>query len=248
MEKESLKKTELKNIKETLTENLRILNKQNTIESIEETNFQSNDSFIVRNFIPSKYPSSNWIHVSDEEVDVTQLDLKSYDLGKKILRQPRKILHTEIRNWILFPFQQKQTRFNSKSIQNIIKIYFEIDELYKKINTTILEINHKIDSSNTELTRVVGKADTELSKKIENISKTYSGYVHSGYAHIMEVYGGKLSDISFNLKGVPAQSQIALKMTCVDVIIDSVKCAISFMSCKFELNELNAEVVDSFKD
>jgi len=49
-----------------------------------------------------------------------------------------------------------------------------------------------------------GRHDDATRNLLERIFKTFSGYVHASYAHIMEVYNGATFD--FNLKGVPCGS------------------------------------------
>jgi hypothetical protein len=47
-----------------------------------------------------------------------------------------------------------------------------------------------------------GRHDDDTRNQLERIFKTFSGYVHASYTHIMEVYNGATFD--FNLKGVPS--------------------------------------------
>jgi len=106
MEDGTKKKIEFKNIKDILSENLRIQNAQESNEN------KSDDSHTIthpsiQEETPIKAPSYFRQPFSQQDWDVTQLDLKKVNLGKKILHPFRKSLHREIRDWILFPFQKK---------------------------------------------------------------------------------------------------------------------------------------------
>jgi len=46
--------------------------------------------------------------------------------------------------------------------------------------------------------------DEETRTRILRIYETFSGYVHANYAHVMQNYGGRPPDLSFNLAGVPS--------------------------------------------
>jgi len=137
MEKDILKKIEKKNLKDVVSENLRLSN-------IQEKHFVKEERF-------RRFP------ISTDEANVTELESKSVNSGKKILKGLRKILHREIRDWLVFPFQKKQSNFNKKILQNITEIYSEID-LHKQRHEKIME-----------------QFESNLEQKIESIvDKNYS--------------------------------------------------------------------------
>jgi len=161
-----MKNESIKNLKDVLKENLRLLNVEKEIKTNEDKKNPNNS--VTKEILSSKTPSSNRILVTEDELDVTLVDLKSYDPSKKFLRKIRKILHTEIRDWVLFPFQKKQTKFNLKTIQNIEKIYSELDGLYYKSDTTFAELYKKIEKANAELEEVLLDSNAEFSKRLDN--------------------------------------------------------------------------------
>lgn len=58
-----------------------------------------------------------------------------------------------------------------------------------------------------------GGPDDETHKRVERVYKTYSGYVHANYAHIMEVYS---PNPGFNLRGCLSIEQRKMRMEIVD--------------------------------
>jgi hypothetical protein len=52
-----------------------------------------------------------------------------------------------------------------------------------------------------------GKHDDQSKEMITSVYKTFCGYTHAGYAHILEMFGGDSSSMSFNLSGVPSHNQ-----------------------------------------
>jgi len=77
---------------------------------------------------------------------------------------------------------------------------------------------------------------------LERIFKTFSGYVHSKYAHIMEVYGGRQRN--FNLNGIPSAAQKALHAEHIKLMASSILHAAHFISNKLGLNEIQREIFD----
>jgi len=78
--------------------------------------------------------------------------------------------------------------------------------------------------------------DEEVKQTIHRIYKTNSGYIHASYAHIMEVFGG--TGPSFNLSGVPSQTQVSIRMEIVEAAKTTVVQAIAFVAQKFGKRDL----------
>ncbi|MEW5728764.1 MAG: hypothetical protein AB1918_13140 [Pseudomonadota bacterium] len=87
-----------------------------------------------------------------------------------------------------------------------------------------------------------GRHDDATQKVMEGIHKTFSGYIHANYAHVMEVYNGGTDD--FNLAGVPSPSLRAERMQYVDVAATSVLLAAAFIAQTLGLHELHREFVE----
>ncbi|MGC9197127.1 MAG: hypothetical protein ACP5IL_17030 [Syntrophobacteraceae bacterium] len=106
-------------------------------------------------------------------------------------------------------------------------------------NKEPMVLTKKIRSS---VVRVLnGEHDDALRKLLERIFKTFSGYVHADYAHIMEVYNGAAFD--FNVKGVPAIEQRVMRMDHVEVAAISVLYAAAFIARTLDMTELNQEIM-----
>lgn len=84
-----------------------------------------------------------------------------------------------------------------------------------------------------------GRHDDATQKVMEGTHKTFSGYIHANYAHVMEVYNGGPDD--FNLAGVPSASLRAERMQYVDVAVTSVLLAAAFIAQTLTLHELHVE-------
>lgn len=85
-----------------------------------------------------------------------------------------------------------------------------------------------------------GAHDDATRKLLEKIHKTFSGYVHASYSHIMEVYNGHTRD--FNLRGVPSPAQHDGQMQHVDLAANSVLDAAAFIARTLGLTELQREI------
>jgi len=171
MENDSVKKIKLKNLKDVLIENLRIHNEkklQSTSKTIESHASEQN---INPEQNEPKKPPYNRISVSEEELDVMQLELKDLNAGKKSLKSIRKSLHKEIRDWVLSPFQRKQTDFNRKTFQNFTQAFTELDYSSERIDVNlkkIWDLQTKIDSTKNEIDQSILENKTKLDQKLDS--------------------------------------------------------------------------------
>lgn len=85
--------------------------------------------------------------------------------------------------------------------------------------------------------------DERVKGHLTNIYKTFSGYTHAGYAHIMQMFGGPTQNLSFNLSGIPSQQQKDMHMELVLEAYKSVLHTIAHVSRTFGLKELHREVM-----
>jgi len=182
MENDSVKKIKLKNLKDVLIENLRIHNEkklQSTSKTIESHASEQN---INPEQNEPKKPPYKRISVSEEELDVMQLELKDLNAGKKSLKSIRKSLHKEIRDWVLSPFQRKQTDFNRKTFQNFTQAFTELDYSSKRIDANlkkIWDLQTKIDSTKNEIDQKLASSESKLEQKVVDIVDKKSKSVFS---------------------------------------------------------------------
>jgi len=73
--------------------------------------------------LESSYNRENF---SDDEYNLSLLDLRTIFKGKKGLRKIRLLLHRQIRDLVVFPSQTKQSEINAKIIRNFNEIYYEL--------------------------------------------------------------------------------------------------------------------------
>jgi hypothetical protein len=91
---------------------------------------------------------------------------------------------------------------NTSNIDQFVKEFFG-----GSIDGYLSDETHQVPTKKirSAVVRVLkGRHDDATRNLLERIFKTFSGYVHASYAHIMEVYNGATFD--FNLKGVPCGS------------------------------------------
>jgi hypothetical protein len=76
---------------------------------------------------------------------------------------------------------------------------------------------------------------------IQRIHKTFCGYVHAGYAHIMESYGGGPRP-SLNLTGIPSSEERQKRLEHVKLAASSVLYCGAFIAHAVGLEELRREI------
>jgi hypothetical protein len=89
----------------------------------------------------------------------------------------------------------------SAHAEQFIKNFFE-GTIDGYLGTTVHQVQRdKIRSARVRVLK--GRHDDAMQKMLERIYKTFGGYTHAGYAHVMEVYNG--GQDNFNLDGVPSE-------------------------------------------
>lgn len=87
------------------------------------------------------------------------------------------------------------------------------------------------------------KQDERIKKSLTNVYKTFSDYIHAGYSHIMENFGGPIPNRSFNISGIPSQEQKDIRMQNVIEAYKDVLYAIGHVAHTFGLKELYRDVM-----
>ncbi len=87
--------------------------------------------------------------------------------------------------------------------------------------------------------------DEHTKELITNVYKTFSGYTHAGYSHIMQMFGGTKPNLHFNISGVPSRQQRAMHMELVSEAYKSVLCAIAYAAQTLGLEQLRSDVVQA---
>ena len=139
-------------------------------------------------------------------------------------------------------FLLEQYPKSSGHVNKFVKAFFETTiDGYLNVETEHIQ-TRKIHSA---MVRALSgfKENEETRARISRIYKTFCGYTHANYAHIMEIYGGIPPDLSFNLSGVPSVQQREKNMLLVEQAYLSVLYSIGFAAKKFGLTELYLEVL-----
>jgi len=87
--------------------------------------------------------------------------------------------------------------------------------------------------------------DERIRRSLIKVYKTFSGYTHAGYAHIMQMYGGSEDLRSFNVSGIPSQTQRDMHMQLVEAAHDSLLYEMAYVAKTFGLHDLHREIVQS---
>jgi hypothetical protein len=95
------------------------------------------------------------------------------------------------------------------------------------------------------MVRVLHGNDEQTRAMLERLHKTFSGYVHTNYAHIMEMYNGRAFD--FNLAGISDVHPRLIRMEHVELAANAVSHVAAFAADKIGLKDLFREIVQSWK-
>ena len=137
-------------------------------------------------------------------------------------------------------FLLEQYPETSDDVKQFIKAFFETT-IDGHLNVKTRYVPTKKIHSAMVRALTISKQDEKIHASVTNIYKTFSGYTHANYSHIMQIYGGIPSN--FNLPGVPSIQQRAMHMELVEQAYYSVLYSIGFAANKFGLAELFREVV-----
>jgi hypothetical protein len=91
---------------------------------------------------------------------------------------------------------------------------------------------------------LTGNEQDETTKRnLTNVYKTFSGYTHAGYSHIMQMYGGSRSHQSFNISGIPSQAQRDMHMQLVLEAHKSLLYVMAYVATTFGLVKLHRDIM-----
>ena len=121
---------------------------------------------IITNETPKK---SNLEIFSEEEINVGELELKNPNTGNRLIRKLRILLHNEIRDWIVRPFQKKQTKFNRKVAQSITTIKTKTDSVKADMNSVKADIRKLVEESLKLDKAIENTIHFNLDRRIDNI-------------------------------------------------------------------------------
>jgi len=131
----------------------------------------------------------------------------------------------------------------SNNVDQFVKSFFE-----STIDGYLSATTHPVPTKKirSAMVRVLkNREDQETHTRIEAIYKTFSGYVHANYAHIMETYGG--NNLNFNLAGVTSARQRQMRLEHVELAQNSILHSAAFIAQVVGLEELHREIVQSWR-
>jgi hypothetical protein len=127
----------------------------------------------------------------------------------------------------------------SPNVDQLIKAFFETTIDGFLLSETAPVPKKKIIAARVRLLK--GGPDDNTHKMIHRIYKTFSGYVHANYSHIMETYNGFTNN--FNLGGVPSVIERRKRLEFVTLKSNDVLLAAAFVAGKLGLDQLRGEIV-----
>lgn len=129
----------------------------------------------------------------------------------------------------------------SNNVERFITAFFEgtVDS-YLSISRPPLA-RDKIRSAVVRILK--GSHDDSTQKMLEKIYRTFCGYVHADYAHIMEIYNGGTDD--FNLGGVLSIRRRKEWLEHVELAANSVLMAATFTAYKLGYGEIGATMAQA---
>jgi hypothetical protein len=125
----------------------------------------------------------------------------------------------------------------SPDVEKFVKAFFEhtIDG-YLDVETEPVP-SRKIRAAMVRVLR--GQHDHMVLEVLQKVHETFCGYIHAGYAQIMETYGG---GPSFNLMGVPSLVERRKRLEHVELAARSVLYCASYIAHCLGLEELRKEI------
>jgi hypothetical protein len=140
-------------------------------------------------------------------------------------------------------FLLEQFPNTSLNVDKFVKSFFE-NTIDGYLSTETPSV--PTDKIKSAMVRVLkGSQDEETRKVVDRIYKTFCGYVHANYAHIMEVYNGSTRD--FNLRGVASLEERQKRIEHVDLAANRILHAAAFIAHTLGLKDLLYDVVQSWQ-
>jgi len=88
----------------------------------------------------------------------------------------------------------------------------------------------------------------EAKGKLDRPYKIFSGYVHSQYAHIMEIYGGYPSDRAFKVEGLTSERRKADYFAWIGELDELVIHSLAYMAKQFSYEPVLWEIIQHFEN
>ncbi len=88
----------------------------------------------------------------------------------------------------------------------------------------------------------------EAKGKLDGPYKIFSGYVHNQYAHIMEMYGGNHSELSFKVEGIGSTKKKADYSIWIGELDEMVMHSLAYMAKQFSYEPVLREIIQHFEN
>ena len=88
----------------------------------------------------------------------------------------------------------------------------------------------------------------EAKGKLDRPYKIFSGYVHSQYAHIMEIYGGYPIDRAFKVEGLTSEKRKADYLPWIGELDEMVIHSLAYMAKQFSYEPVLREIIQHFEN
>lgn len=120
----------------------------------------------------------------------------------------------------------------SSNVSQFVKAFFETTiDGYLDDGTPAVPTK-KVRAANVRF--LAGQQDEAAARIFDRLNKTFSGYVHANYSHIMETYGG----LSFAYGGIPDQHQRQIRREYVELMTNRVFHGAVFIAQRLNLRDV----------
>jgi hypothetical protein len=136
-----------------------------------------------------------------------------------------------------------------KMSRNVIRF---LDEFFsKKVDKGIPDYPQPVEMKkiqNAMIRVLLGRDDFESIERKKRIHKIFSGYIHSSYSHIMEMFGPKGDFQRFNIDGIKSESEKGKRFPLIIETIKEVYYVLFFVADKFGEHDIQKEVWEYCKN
>ena len=132
----------------------------------------------------------------------------------------------------------------SPNVHQLVKGFFETTIDGYLLSETAPVLKKKIIAARVRILK--GGPDDNAHKMFHRIHKTFSGYVHANYSHIMETYNG--FTLNFNLGGVPSASERSKRLEFVTLKTNSILFTANFIAEKLGFDHLRREIIPMIRE
>jgi hypothetical protein len=122
-----------------------------------------------------------------------------------------------------------------------------IDKLFQESTDVVL--SKKIRNASARVRAKRGNITVDEAKgRLDRPYKIFSGYVHSQYAHIMEIYGGYPSERVFKVEGITNEQRKSDYLVWIEELDEMVIHSLTYMAQQLSYEPVLKEIIEHFNN